>query len=126
MKTKVFPLFFASLLFAFSSPHLLAANSCELYPIALAAQQLSNAVPGVVLTNIFNGTQPGNFGWLTWAGSPSETTLVKSLTAPGDSDTYVNPDNSLDHQVSVGDWVQGKPRSEEHTSELQSRSGFSY
>src|SRR4051812_21560624 len=81
-----------------------AADSCPLHPIALAAQRITNAAPGDVIADILNGSQSGNFGWLTWAGSPNEPTLVKSLTAP-DSATYVNPDASQDHQVSIGDWV---------------------
>jgi len=35
--------------------------------------------------------------------------LVASLTPPGDSETYINPDDTDDHVVSIGDWVQGKP-----------------
>jgi hypothetical protein len=70
---------------------------------------VAGATVGATLSDILNGAQPGNFGWLTWAGSPSVPTLVASLMPPGDSATYVNPDNTLDHQVSVGDWVQGKP-----------------
>ncbi|HBA85706.1 MAG TPA: hypothetical protein DCZ95_16615, partial [Verrucomicrobia bacterium] len=62
----------------------------------------------MVIDDILNGSRPGNFGWLTWAGSPSVPTLVKSLTPPGDSYTYVNPDRRRDHDVSVGDWVNGK------------------
>src|SRR6266542_3583810 len=84
-------------------------QNCEFYPIAVPAATLNNAAPGTILTNLFNGTQPGNFGWLTWAGSPSELTLVRSLTPPSDSAAYVNPDNPNDHQLNVGDWVQGKP-----------------
>jgi hypothetical protein len=64
---------------------------------------------GGIIRDIYNGVQPGNFGWLTWAGSPSEPTLVTSLTPPGNSSTYINPLNRNDHIVSVGDWVQGKP-----------------
>ncbi len=51
----------------------------------------------------------GNFGLLTWTGSPGEEALVTSLTPPGDSETYVNPDDPADHEVSVGDWIHGKP-----------------
>src|SRR5689334_12496374 len=81
---------------------ILQAQSCQLYPIALSAQQLSNAAPGTVLGDIYNGTQPGNFGWLSWGGSPSEPVLVDSLTPPGDSaGTYVNPDNPADHQINI-------------------------
>src|SRR5207245_859965 len=81
----------------------------DLYPIALDQRTLANAKVGDLLPDIYNGIQPGNFGWLTWAGSPSEPTLVTSLMPPGDSQTYVNPINHADHFVSVGDWVQGKP-----------------
>ena len=85
------------------------AQECALYPIALSTQSLSNLTAGETLSNIFNGTQPGDFGWLTWAGSPNETTLVNSLTVPGDSANYVNPDRATGHQISAGDWVPGKP-----------------
>ena len=81
----------------------------DLYPIALHEKTLAGVPVGGVLPDIYNGVQPGNFGWLTWAGSPSEPTLVKSLTPPGNSRTYVNPFNRSDRVVSVGDWVQGKP-----------------
>jgi RHS repeat-associated protein len=87
----------------------LLAQDCELYPIALAAQSLTGVESGELVTDLRHGTQPGSFGWLTWAGSPSTPTLVTSLTPPGNSGTYLNPDNSNDHQVSVGDWVQAKP-----------------
>ena len=85
------------------------AQLCQLYPIALSAQSLSNVTSGTVLSNIWNGSQPGNFGWLSWTGDPGETTLLDSLTQPGDSTTYVNPDNTNDHTLVVGDWVSGKP-----------------
>jgi hypothetical protein len=81
----------------------------DLYPIALSQKSLQGIHVGDVVRDIFNGVQPGNFGWLTWAGSPSEPTLVTSLTPPGNSSTYINPLNHADHTVSVGDWVQGKP-----------------
>jgi hypothetical protein len=61
------------------------------------------------LENIWNGAGPGNFGWLSWTGNPSEPTLVGSLTQPGDSYTYVNPNNPNDHMLIAGDWVSGKP-----------------
>jgi hypothetical protein len=41
-------------------------------------------------------------------GSPSEPTLVASLTPPGNSSTYVNPFNPRDRVASVGDWVLNK------------------
>ncbi len=81
----------------------------NLYPIALHDQTLAGVPVGGILFDIYNGVQPGNFGWLTWAGSPSERTLVTSLTPPGNSGTYINPQNPSDHFISIGDWVQGKP-----------------
>jgi hypothetical protein len=84
-------------------------QSCDLYPIAMSINTLSNATPGTILTNIWNGSQPGNFGWLSWTADPDEPTLINSLTQPGDSYTYVNPDDHTDHIVNVGDWVSGKP-----------------
>jgi hypothetical protein len=81
----------------------------DLYPIAMSSKTIAGVPVGTVLKDIYNGAQPGNFGWLTWAGSPSEPTLVTSLTPPGNSRTYINPDNPNDHVVSIGDWVRGKP-----------------
>jgi len=85
------------------------AAGCNLYPIALHADSLVGAQPGDVLPDILNGTQPGNFGWLTWTGDNGVPTLIASLTLPGNSHTYVNPDDPNDHIISIGDWVVGKP-----------------
>ena len=85
------------------------ARGCDLYPIALHEKSLAGLPVGAVIRDIYNGVQPGNFGWLTWAGSPNVPTLASSLTPPGDSRTYVNPNDRNDRVVSVGDWVQGKP-----------------
>jgi PKD repeat protein len=84
-------------------------SSCDLYPIGLHVDVLTGAAPGDVLEDILNGPQPGNFGWLSWTGDPSVPVLINSLTPPGDSHTYVNPDDPDDNVVSVGDWVYGRP-----------------
>ncbi len=86
-----------------------ARAQCDLYPIALSVQTVANAQPGTTITNIFNGSQPGSFGWLTWTGSPKELALVYSLTPPGDSFLCTDPFNPANHTVQVGGWVQGKP-----------------
>ncbi|MBN1886662.1 MAG: hypothetical protein JW850_01675 [Thermoflexales bacterium] len=52
-------------------------------------------------------SMPGNFGWLTWAGSPDANQLEFSMTPPGDSETYINPHNPNDHSLDPGDWVEG-------------------
>ncbi len=79
-----------------------------LYPIALSADTVAAVGIGVP-TDIFNGVQPGNFGWLTWTGDPSVPALAASLTPPGNSHLYVNPYDTADEVVSLGDWVQGSP-----------------
>lgn len=84
------------------------SGGCDLYPITLPHSTLKCLNVGQSV-DIYAGTGPGNFGWLTWAGSPNEPTIAESLKIPGDSHTYVNPYNSSDRVVSVGDWVQGKP-----------------
>jgi hypothetical protein len=80
---------------------------CALYPIAIHVDTLANAQVGQALPDVYNGTGPGNFGWLSWAGGQNVATLVNSLTPPGDSYTYVNPNNAADHTVSINDWVTG-------------------
>jgi hypothetical protein len=82
---------------------------CNLYPIALRDSTLAGLAPGAMVADILNGSGPGNAGWLTWAGSASATTLATSLTPPGDSDTYLNPDDPDDRVLSLGDWVRGVP-----------------
>ncbi len=84
-------------------------EACDLYPIALHLDSLAGVGPGEEIADIFNGSQAGNFGWLTWTGDTDVPTLVASLTPPGDSDTYDNPDDPNDDLVSIGDQVEGKP-----------------
>jgi hypothetical protein len=85
------------------------AADCNLYPIALNQETLVGAEPGDILDDIMNGGQPGNFGWLTWNGNNSVPALVASLTPPGNSHIYENPNDPDDHIVSIDDWVEGKP-----------------
>ncbi|MCB0202495.1 MAG: hypothetical protein KDI03_20685, partial [Anaerolineae bacterium] len=81
--------------------------SCEIYPIALHVDTLDGVEPGTLLEDIYNGTGPGNFGWMSWNGSSSANALVASLTPPGNSDIYTNPDDPADHDLTPGDWVYG-------------------
>ena len=89
-----------------SSTH---AQACALYPIALSADLVANVDPNTVLADIPRGTGSGDFGWLTWTGDSSDSALVASLTVPGNSETYINPLDDTDNQVSVGDWVESRP-----------------
>jgi RHS repeat-associated protein len=84
-------------------------QTCALYPIALHTQSLVGLLVGGTIPDVFNGTQPGNFGWLTWTGDTSDGVLATSLTVPGNSNTYINPDNPADHRISAGDWISGRP-----------------
>ena len=70
---------------------------------------LDSVAVGDIIPDIYNGSQAGHFGWLTWTGTPNEGALVTSLSPPGNSVTYVNSTDPNDHLVSVGDWVQGRP-----------------
>lgn len=86
-------------------------GQCQLYPIAVNAAALSgggNDARYIVRETAY-GTNSGNFGWLSWNGDMLPDTLAQSLTLPGNSNTYNNPDNPSDHVVSVGDWVLGRP-----------------
>ena len=84
-------------------------TSCNLYPIGVESSTISAAVPGRLIRDLTTGTPPGHEGWLTWAGGVSEGTLARSLTPPGDSARYVNPDDRSDHVLSIGDWVSARP-----------------
>jgi len=82
--------------------------ACALYPIALHIDTVRDAEIGEEIEDIWNGWGRGNFGWLTWTGNQGVPALVRSLTPPGDSYTYVNPNDPNDHVVSIGDWVYGR------------------
>ena len=83
--------------------------SAGVYPIAVDWQDFQFGQE----YDIYAGGGPGNFGWLTWAGSPSVPTLCTSLTPPGDSETFVDAHLPCgcygDGILNIGDWVQGKP-----------------
>ena len=78
---------------------------CPLLPIALPKSRVGAATPGQSFTNLAGGGGANQFGWATWTGSTALATLATSLVAPGDSQTYVNPDNAADHRFDVTDWV---------------------
>src|SRR5688500_3448930 len=69
---------------------------CALYPIALHTATLAGQPAGALLPDMLNGARAGQFGWLSWNGRPDAPTLAASLTPPGNSTTYVNPDDATD------------------------------
>jgi hypothetical protein len=81
----------------------------DLHPVAIHVDTVAAAEVGQELV-VRNGIRAGQFGWLTWTGDQSVETLVRSLTLPGDSELYVNPDDSSDRTLSPGDWVSGVRR----------------
>lgn len=84
-------------------------SACELYPIALHSSTITGASSGQELSNILNGSGAGNFGWLSWTDDQSANSLAQSLIPPGDSTTYMNPNDLTDHKLSTGDYVRGRP-----------------
>jgi hypothetical protein len=89
---------------------------CQLFPIAFSADLLEGVTNTAETHDVQYGTERQHFGWLTWDGSAITDTLVSSLTPPGDSSSYTNPDDPLDHIVSIGDWVLGRPEVEGNNS----------
>lgn len=90
-------------------PEMVENDSCELYPFAISLELLKDVNTEETLEVTASENPSGGFGWLSWTGNPSANRLAASLTPPGDSTTYINPDNPQDHHVSVGDWVKGMP-----------------
>lgn len=83
------------------------AESLDLHPIALHASLVANKRRGDSLGDIDAGNQVGRFGWLAWDGDTSADRLARSLAYPGDSVSYVNPDNNADRVINVGDTIRG-------------------
>ncbi|MGH9223069.1 MAG: Ig-like domain-containing protein, partial [Acidimicrobiales bacterium] len=83
--------------------------ACRLFPIAISVRVFASVAPGATVADVMLGSAPGNFGWLSWTGTTGLPALIKSLTLPGDGETYTSPDNPLDRVLSVGDLVRGRP-----------------
>jgi hypothetical protein len=83
--------------------------SCQLYPLVLNADFIGGLRVHFGVGEMSYGATSSDFGWLDWTGPAVSDTLASSLTPPGDSDAYINPDDPQDHTVSVGDWVAGRP-----------------
>ena len=81
-------------------------GGCPLMPIAVWEHTFSGLAPGTT-ANIFNGTQPGNFGWLSWTGVTDAVALEESLRPPGTSDQYIDPDTGETGSLGPGSNVMG-------------------
>jgi len=82
---------------------------CSIFPITVPADLLQGASGGDTFQSIPLGTGPGNYNWLSWNGTNDANSIATRLQPPGNSYTYVNPHQSSDNQLNVGDWVQGAP-----------------
>ena len=82
-----------------------------LFPIGLHAAALTGGgdMERYIDRQAFYGMNSGDFGWLSWNGVTTTVSLTASLTFPGDSASYVNPNDPTDHTLSIGDWVSGRP-----------------
>ena len=86
-------------------------NDCAVYPIALPDSVVSTLSPGDIVAELPRGTGPGNYSWLSWTGANDSPTLAASLTVPGDSGNWFNPDQPADRSIDAGDFIQGGPGS---------------
>ncbi|MBL8299980.1 MAG: tandem-95 repeat protein, partial [Rhodanobacteraceae bacterium] len=86
-----------------------STDFCPLYPLVLPAALLNSANLGQAFTGVPRGSGAGQFSWLTWTGVEDAPVLAASLVPPGNSNTYVNPDNTADTLLTAGDYVQGAP-----------------
>jgi len=85
----------------------LVADFCPIYPISLPASALSGIPIGQHFDKLPRGSGSGNYQWLTWTGPVDSNTLAQGLNPPGNSETYVDPDEPGDHQLDIADWAQG-------------------
>ncbi len=79
------------------------SQNCELYPFALSWHSVSNTATGATLNNLADGS---GFAWLSWNGQTSKKALLRSLTPPGTSSDYKDPDDANDRVLNLGDWVR--------------------
>lgn len=83
-------------------------QGCPIYPIALDYEALRDANIGDNM-DVYEGFEPGNFGWLTWpsessAGSAGylDSALQNEYLSMRD---YDNPVDPMDHHLNIGDWI---------------------
>lgn len=90
-------------------------QGCPVCPIALHTSTTDGATEGESMGDIWNGTGPGQFGWLAW-GSESDWGSAENLAAsfgnpPGNCylsmRSYDNPYDPADHHLNIDDYVWG-------------------
>lgn len=95
-----------------ASSYTVITPSNRLLPIALNSALLSGKADGAALGSISYNLGSG-FCWLSWttANPPVEATWVTAMTPgnPTASNGYVNPTNTSDTHIDVGDWINVQP-----------------
>ncbi|WP_395789156.1 putative Ig domain-containing protein [Aquimonas sp.] len=81
-------------------------SECPLLPVALPNAALKGLQPGQALPRLQRGSAPENFNWLSWTGSTDTTLFAYGLRPPGDSHTYISPDDLTDRKLDAGDWAR--------------------
>jgi len=94
---------------AFAEEHSQDINFCNLYPITVSEQLLSDAQAGEFYSEVLLGSGQGNYNWLSWRGENDVRAISESLQPPGNSSEYQNPYIPGDSVLSREDWVQGLP-----------------
>jgi hypothetical protein len=82
-------------------------SDCALYPIAVEDSVFVNHEPGASISLRWH--REGGFRFLSWAGATDTHTLARSLTPPGNSASYSNPERPGDNSLDSGDWVAVVP-----------------
>jgi len=83
---------------------------CPVCPIALSWDTVEDAAPGDFLGNIWNGTGPGQFGWLTWPEDKGgDATYLAAALANCylSMRDYDNPYDLGDHHLDIADYIWG-------------------
>jgi hypothetical protein len=84
------------------------AGPCPLAPVALHSDLFRQVELLDVVTATLTTAGGGSLGWLSWTGDSSDAALARSFNVPGNSQTYINPDNPADHTLAAGKWVYGR------------------
>jgi hypothetical protein len=88
-----------------------AGQGCAVVPIALYAGSLVSRNPGELIGDIYNGSSPGQFGWLRWPTRTSayaEGYLVETLGDPSlAASDFEDACEAGDNAINAGDCAWG-------------------
>ena len=90
-----------------------AGDFCPLYPDRPSVPAARRAAPGTQFPQMPRGAGPGPVLLADLGGEPQRSHAGHEPTPPGNSYTYVNPDDDTDWLLSAGDWVKGASGNDE-------------